>query len=196
MSTDEAVSREAINRVTESESPRIDEQSTQFEGLLRNHHSELVRHVYSHVHSWPDAKDIVQQTYFNLFRARGLSAIRHLRAYLFKTAGNLAHDWNRKRLVREAYAREEPLRAPMQAMSPEEICLGREELECLLRQIDTLPQQCRAALLLVRYQGLSFEEAGLQLGIKPKSVRRLCQRAMDYLLETVSQESLTPRGRP
>ncbi len=65
-----------------------------------------------------------------------------------------------------------------------------------MRQIDTLPQQCRTALMLVRGEGLSVEEAAAMLGIRPKSVRGHIARAMKYLLATVPPESLTTRGKP
>jgi RNA polymerase sigma-70 factor (ECF subfamily) len=197
MNNNEAVPREAVvGRITGSESPSSGNRSGQFDGLVRNHYPELMRHVYRRVRSWAEADDIVQETYTNLAGARTSRTINNIRAYLFKMAGNLAHDWNRKRLVRNTFAREELLRVPTVAPSAEDICEGREQLECLLRQIDNLPQQCRIALMLVRHEGLSIDEAAAHLGIKPKSVRALISRAMKYLLATVPLESFTTRGKP
>jgi RNA polymerase sigma factor (sigma-70 family) len=196
MNTNEAVPREAISRITGSESPGGGDRSSQFDGLVRNHYPELVRHVYRRVGSWDDANDIVQETYTKLAGApTATSAISNIRAYLFQMARNLAHDWRDKRLVRSTFVREERLRAPTVALSAEDICEGREQLERLLRQIDKLPDQSRRALLLVRHEGLSINEAAECLGIQPQSVRHLLKRAMKHLLATVPQESAVTRGK-
>jgi RNA polymerase sigma factor (sigma-70 family) len=171
------------------------------DGLVRNHHPELRKHVYRHVGSWADADDIVQQTYVNFFNKgllgkRGPKVIDNVRAYLFKMAGNLAHDWVRKRRVRDTFAEDELLRTLEVAHSTEEVCESRDEFAVLLTRIEELPPQCRRALLLYRHEGLSLEEVGKELGIQPKSVHALISRAMKYLLQAVSEESIrSGRGR-
>jgi RNA polymerase sigma factor (sigma-70 family) len=164
------------------------------DGLVRNHHPELRKHVYRHVGSWADADDIVQQTYVNFFR-KGPKVIDNVRAYLFKMAGNLAHDWVRRRRVRDTFAADELLRTLEVARSPEEVCESRDEFAALWTRIEELPPQCRRALLLYRHEGLSLEEVGKELGIQPKSVHALISRAMKYLLQTVSEENLRSGGR-
>jgi RNA polymerase sigma-70 factor (ECF subfamily) len=182
MSTNEAAaSQVAIPLTPDLTSICSDARSTELAGLVRSHHPELVRHVYQYVRSWSDALDIVQQIYLNFLRTPGLSGVTNVRAYLFRAAGNLAIDWNRKTRVRDAYAREEPLRTPTLALSAEQTCQNRQDLEYLSRQIDALPPRCRTALLLVRGEGLSVEEAAKRLGIKPKSVRGHIARAMKCL---------------
>lgn len=109
--------------------------------------------------------------------------VNHLRGYLFKTAKNIATDWVRQRVVREAYIQDEPLRGNNESASPEDIWVAREELEALELNVKNLPPKCRYALIMVRIEGASYEEVGQQLGIKTHSARRLVERAMEYLLE-------------
>ena len=196
MSTHGAAATPVAQLAPGPSSSREAEYSARLSTLVARHHSELLRHVYQHVHSWPDAGDIVQQIYENVLRPPGLSTVTNVRAYLFRAAGNLAKDWQRKKRVRDAYANEQPLRAPTLAISAGEACESRQALEFLLQQIDTLPHQCRMALLLVRIEELSIEEAAVRLGIKPKSVRSLIARALKHLLATGILETLIPRGRP
>jgi RNA polymerase sigma factor (sigma-70 family) len=196
MKTNEVVPVDGTSRLAESESSDRKERHTELEELLRKHNEQLVNYVYGRVRDRAEARDIVQEAYCKIFRLGDSRAISHLRAYLYETAGNIATDWLRKKIVREAFAREEPIRANREAASPEHIWLVREELERLLRRIEGLPQKCRLALVLVRYHGLSYEEVGAHLGIKTHSARRLVERAMEYLLETSTQESLKPRRKP
>jgi RNA polymerase sigma factor (sigma-70 family) len=151
--------------------------------FLRENNNALVSYVYSWVRSRPDALDIVQEAYCRIFRMGDLQQVNHLRGYLFRTAKNIATDWVRQRIVREAYIQDEPLRGNREAASPEEIWLAREELEALEQNVEDLPPKCRLALIMVRLEGASYDEVAEKLGIKTHSARRLVERAMEYLLE-------------
>jgi len=183
------------NRVPDPEPSKDDERRVNLELLLRQHNDALVNYIYSWVHSRSDAKDIVQEAYCRIFRLGDPHAVSHLRAYLYKTAKNIATDWIRQRIVREAYVQEEPLRAPQETPSPEQIWLAREQLEALQRGIEALPPRTKMALLMVRQDGLSYEEVGEKLGIKTHSARRLVERAMEYLLEAIQQEKCSVRRK-
>ncbi len=196
MSTKQALPTEAASRVTASDSPLSGDRVSAFDGLVRSAHPELRKHIYQRVGSWDDADDIVQETYFNLMRARGVSAVSNVRSYLFKMAANLAHDWHRQRRVRESIYRQESERAPAVTRSTEDVCLSQDEFEYLLERLDDLPQKCRTALLLYRCEGLSLEEVGERLGIQKRSVLPLIARATKFLLDAVSPESLSPRSKP
>jgi len=167
-------------QITDSNATPPEQDLGQF---LRENNNALVSYVYSWVRSRPDALDIVQEAYCRIFRLGDLQSVNHLRGYLFKTAKNIATDWVRQRIVREAYVQDEPLRGNREAASPEDIWLAREELEALDRNVEDLPPKCRYALLMVRLEGASYEEVAQKLGIKTHSARRLVERAMEYLLE-------------
>jgi RNA polymerase sigma factor (sigma-70 family) len=177
---------------TPTGAPQSDSDLEQF---LRENNNALVSYVYSWVRSRPDALDIVQEAYCRIFRLGDLRAVGHLRGYLFKTARNIATDWVRQRIVRDAFVQEEPLRGNRESASPEEIWLAREELEALQYNVEALPPKCKLALVMVRLDGASYEEVGECLGIKTHSARRLVERAMEYLLKPESQQKLARRAR-
>jgi RNA polymerase sigma factor (sigma-70 family) len=158
-----------------------DERGIELEKLLRQHFEELVNYVYFRVRSRADARDIVQEAFFRIVRLGNTRVVKHLRAYLYRTAKNIATDWIRQRVVREAYVEEEPLRAPQAAPSPEQICVAKEEWEALRRDIEALPPKAKMALVMVRCDGATYEEVATKLGIKTHSARRLVERAMEYL---------------
>lgn len=159
------------------------QEHAELEQLLRHHNDLLINYVYRRVRSRADAKDIVNEAYCRIFRLGNATTVSHLRAYLFKTARNIATDWIRQRIVREAFAAEEPLRSAQEAPCPEQIWLAREALELLQQRVDALPARSKMALLMVKEDGLSYEEVGARLGIKTHSARRLVERAMEYLVD-------------
>jgi RNA polymerase sigma-70 factor (ECF subfamily) len=172
-----------VEQSAESLPSEADHANEKLAEFLRENNNALVSYVYSWVRSRPDALDIVQEAYCRIFRLGDLQGVNHLRGYLFKTAKNIATDWVRQRIVREAYVHDEPLRGNKEAASPEDIWLAREELETLERNVENLPPKCRYALIMVRLEGASYEEVAEKLGIKTHSARRLVERAMEYLLE-------------
>jgi len=176
-------------RLPDSETPRNERSRAEYGQLLLQHNDALVNYVYSWVRSRADATDIVQEAYVRFFRLGDPTTISHLRAFLFKIAKNIATDFIRKRIVREAFADEECLRSNNESPSPERIWLANEELTALQRAIETLPPRTRMALMLVREDGISYEDLGVRLGIKTHSARRLIERAMEYLLQAVSEET-------
>lgn len=181
-------------QLTDSNATPLQQDLGQF---LRENNNALVSYVYSWVRSRPDALDIVQEAYCRIFRLGDLQSVNHLRGYLFKTAKNIATDWVRQRIVREAYVHDEPLRGNREAASPEDIWLAREELEALDRNVEDLPPKCKYALLMVRVEGASYEEVAEKLGIKTHSARRLVERAMEYLLKKkVSGKAAKKAKRP
>ena len=130
-STKEAVQTGEAEQAVEPQSTGSAHPGTNLDQFLRENNNALVSYVYSWVRSRPDALDIVQEAYCRIFRLGDLQAVSHLRGYLFKTARNIATDWVRQRVVREAFVQEEPLRGKREAASPEDIWLAREELEAL-----------------------------------------------------------------
>lgn len=194
MNSEESVQEGIRRRLTGFQPRQGSDRHKELEQLLRENNNALISYVYSWVRSRADAMDIVQEAYCRIFRLGDSRAVSHLRAYLYKTARNIATDWVRQRIVREAFAHDQPLRASPETPSPEHVWLVREELEALEREVEALPPKCRLALLMVKVDGASYEEVGIRLGIKTHSARRLVERAMEYLLDSGSQEELISTG--
>jgi len=196
MTTDEAVPKEGPFEEPGSGTSPGPDRRAEFETLFRQHNDALLSYAYARVHSWQEAKDIIQEAYCRIFDlVERRRPINHLRAYLFQTAGNIANDRLRSRHVREAFASLELFGGDRVCGSPEQLWLQREELDCVQKTIEALPPKCKLAMTLVRYEGLSYEEASAKMGIKTGSVRRLVQRAIEHLIETVAEERHQRRGR-
>jgi RNA polymerase sigma factor (sigma-70 family) len=174
-------------------------QKDEFEQLVRKHNRALVNYVDRYLHSRRDAEDVVQEAYCRVFGLGDPNVLSHLNGYLYKTARNIAIDRLRERLRRETFLREEcslqqGLRAANHSPSPEQTLLAMEEIEILARAIEALTPKVKAAFVLVRQYGLSYEEAAHKLNIKPHSVRRLVDRAIEFLVDAVAQERTDSRA--
>lgn len=170
--------------------PLISDRNVVIKELIHQHNDELVNYIRKWVRSRADAQDVAQEAYARIFRLGDPSVVSHFRGYLFQTARNIACNMIRSRLNLEKFVQKEALRVgEADTITPEQICIAREELEAVKRAFQLLPPRTRMIVHLIKEDDLSYEEIGLRLGIKTHSVRRLVERAKEFLLETASQET-------
>ena len=151
------------------------------ERLFREHNAALLRFVAARLGSDQEAKEVAQEAYVRLLRLHQPETISYLRAFLFKTAANLALDRIRAR------GRRPPTRSMHEAelavfhLSPDRQIEGEESVAVLSRALEELPVKCRKAFLLHRLDGLSRQEIGARLGIGERMVRLYLARALEHL---------------
>jgi RNA polymerase sigma factor (sigma-70 family) len=195
MTEREVASEVESNGLSDSGPPTIENRNAAIEELVRQHNDELVNYIYRWVRSRSDARDIAQEAYARIFRLGDKNVVSHLRGYLYKTAKNIASNWVRSRITRETFVAKQSLgTSEGDDRTPEQICLAREELEIVKSAFRQLSPRMRMAVHLIKEDGLSYDEVAVRLGIKPSSVRRLVERAMEFLLEAVSKERTASRG--
>ena len=106
--------------------------------------------------------------------------IRRPAHYLTRIIGNLFIDLKRGR-QREA-ALFQPLTKvelkPGDAIDPERILAGKQELETVLAAIDALPTRCREAFTLHRFHGLSYAAVARHMGVSTGTVEKQIAEAM------------------
>lgn len=117
-------------------------------------------------------EDVVQEAFLRAIKARDRGALHAPKAFLFKTARNLAIDLLRKR----KHATEEPL-ANLEASnviflsdSIPEMVSRNQEYAILNQAIASLPEKCREIFTMRRIYGMSQIEISDALGISRNTV--------------------------
>lgn len=146
--------------------------------LFAEHNATLLRFLKLRVRSDPEAREIAQEAYVRLLQLDEPGAISFLRAYLFRTANNLATDRLRRIAVRrEAHA--DPLFEPINdEIGPDRSLIAREQLHIVQEALDELPNHVRTAFLLHRLDGLSLRDVGARLNVSERSAYNYVVRAM------------------
>jgi len=107
-------------------------------------------------------------------------AVSFLRAFLFKTAANLAVDRirsrNRQRQALDAGLCDESREAP----TPDREAASAQEMEIVRRLVAELPPKCRRVFLLHRVHGAEFSEIAEEMGLSERMVRHYVLRAVLY----------------
>ena len=122
----------------------------------------------------PEPEDIVQQTFLN-FVAQPTDWVNP-RAYLHRTAHNLAINASKRERVRRKYLEASPDPKEIQDARPDwdpEIVLRDRQRYALVKAaIRALPRRQRLYLLMNRVEGLSYAEIGRRVNLSESVIRR------------------------
>jgi len=140
--------------------------------LYLAYRKELVNRLSRIVLCRETAQDIVQESFFALARTAAAEPVGQPRAFLHRTATNLAFDHLRHAKVverhEESQAHEEE---PLHPSTESEVSKA-QWLEMLRQAVSELPPRCREAFVLHKLQGLSYREVAETLGISQSAVEK------------------------
>ena len=148
------------------------------ERLFREHNDSLLRFLANRLSSHQEAKEVAQEAYVRLLKLDSTDTVSYLRAFLFKTASNIATDRLRARGYQERLAPLNFFETVPDAGTPERAVSGTEQLAVLERLIAELPAKCKRALMLNRYYGMDIPAIARDLNTTERSVRRYIMQAL------------------
>ena len=128
-----------------------------------------------------DADDGLQETFLRALRHRGRAPILEPRAWLYTVAGNVGRSQLRSR------RREGERRADVDVAVPDGAA-ERDRADAVRQLVDRLPSKQRQALLLRRYQGMSYDEVARVLGGSAQTARANVYQAIRKLRKMFPEE--------
>lgn len=102
-----------------------------------------------------DAEDLTQEAFLRVLRRPDLFRGGKFTSWLYRIALNLARDLGRRK---KAVALEREDAAPCALAGPPEQAAQAEAAEMVRRALERLPDAQKTAIVLSRYEGLSYEE--------------------------------------
>jgi RNA polymerase sigma-70 factor (ECF subfamily) len=170
-----------------------------FEELLRKYQPRLVRLMRT-IGPRPDmAEDLAQETFMRVFRARHrYEAGAKFSTWLFTIAANVARNaarsLGRRQEVSEVDAPNHGDDAApagviaataldASGLMPNRLVEGTERAEIVRQAVQTLGERQRTALMLSRFENMSYAEIGQAMGLSTKAVKSLLSRARVNLRE-------------
>lgn len=135
-----------------------------------------------------DIDDIIQESYAKLVGVADPSHIQNVRAYFFRTAHSVvASRLRRKSVVSiEALAEKEGLYEGIDVLTPEDIAVGRNELQILAEMMQRLPEKTRRIFVLSRVIGLTQKEIASRTHVPESTVEKHIAKGIRLLTEAYS----------
>lgn len=170
----DARDRELLRRLQEDDAAALEE-------ALASYWTPLLEYVLRIVGSVDGAEDVVQEAFIELW-SRRRSCHTSVRAYLYRSARNMALNKRRGREVRSRLAvrvlRDGKEKRPP---TPEEVFDGRVLEEAMAEALANLPERRREVFQLVRYHGMSYREVAEVMEISTQTVANQMSAALATL---------------
>lgn len=145
--------------------------------LFREHNDSLVNFLAARLRSRQEALEVAQEAYVRMLNLDDSSAIGFLRAFLFKTAANIAIDRMRRR-DRTQHLRQKSLCEELrETPTPERALSSEQEVAVVQRLLAELPPKCRRAFLLNRIHDMEPAEIARQMEVAERTVRHYILQA-------------------
>lgn len=154
---------------------------TNVERLFRTYHTTLVRYLTRRLGDRDWAEEVAQETFVRALRHS--ADITNERSWLFAVATNLVRDEARKDARRRRHLALLAEQERDQVQLPEPTTLERMQEAVLARKaVDSLAERDRLALLM-REEGLDYQEIADALNLSPGSVGTTLARARRRLAD-------------
>jgi len=146
--------------------------------VYKSNRSAIKRFLYKLLPSSAEIDDILQDTFLRIYEAEGSNEIKSPKAYMFRTAHNLAL-LHIKKHGRLAFGELEAFtEAADDSVCPAGLTHWRRKYKIFLQAIDSLSPQCRNVFILRKLQDKSHKEIAIQLGISTKTIESHITRAI------------------
>lgn len=160
-----------------------------FEILFKKYYLPLTRFVWRYVNSQAIAEELIQELFAILWEKRDewdMDTEKSIRAYLYKSARNLALNQIKHQEIKDKYDSEW-----MEQKENPEIDFRDEYREERIRKaiaqaIEELPPRGKMTYKLHRYDGLTYEEIADVMDVSVKTVESQMTRTLKTLRERLS----------
>lgn len=152
------------------------QQGVNLDGFIRDNQFWLLRFLQNKLslgcHS--DAQDLSQDTFVKAMTSSvNLLDVREPRAYLATIANRLIIDKARRKRIEQAYLEAQTsLGQDGQVPSSEVILENIQKLEALASMLDGLADKPRRAFLMVRLDGMKYQDIAEELGVSVSMVKK------------------------
>lgn len=157
--------------------------------LMRRYEAALILYITGYLHDVHEAEDLMIEVFTYLFTKRPAIRDGGLKAYLYKTARNMAlrhkHKW------KVCFSLETLAEEPESEMLVEEVVQTAEQRRILHFCMEQLNSDYREALYLVYFEGMRHAEAAYLMGKTEKQIADLVYRGKKALKKRLEKEGIT-----
>lgn len=165
-----------------------------FNYLVEKFRRPMISFMYRMTHNSATAEDLAQEVFLRVYRSRsGYTADAKFTTWLYRIATNLAvnhaRDTRHERpevTVNIDESDEETglsVDVPDTSLTAEQDILRRERLAAIRKQVESLPERQRLAVLMHKYQNMDYKQIADVLHLSESATKSLLFRAYETLRE-------------
>lgn len=182
----------------ESAEARAAERARWFAAEVQPYRSSLREYVRAAFPTLGDAEDVVQESFFRLWRLKTETQIRSAKAFLFTVARNIALDTVRRARVSPVFAVPDLAALPVmeEGADVRGAASRSEDVALLAEALQTLPPRCREIIILRKFQNLPQKEVAARLGISELTVQEQVYRGLRRMEKFLTKRGMIRRWSP
>lgn len=159
------------------------------EQAIRKHHGMLLNWLAKKLGNAADAADVAQDVYMRIYRFARTGMVENPQALLFKTAANLAINELKRRqrvLQRQVTTTDDTVADVVAEVAtddptPEEAMDRKQNIHALVDAIRQLPEKPRMAFVKNRFEGKTYGDIAVEMGVSESTVEKYMMDALKRL---------------
>jgi RNA polymerase sigma-70 factor (ECF subfamily) len=157
-----------------------------FEVLFKTHYEALVKFTYKYLNNAEEAEEIVQETFYNLWKKSSEIKIQtSIKSYLYQAVRNSSLNAIKHKQVQKKYI--DHVEKNDTSLSTENH-MELDELTAKINEaINQLPPKCKQVFELSRYEEKKYQEIADELGISIKTVENHMGKALSLLRKSLKE---------
>lgn len=180
-----------MNRDDESYRQFLSDDTSAYDRLMIRYGDSLTVFLYGYLRNWQDAEDLTVEAFARIMVKKPRIREGGFKAYLYKTARNLASRFHSRESRIESFSLEGAEKELAGIFSPEERLQDKEKKRILHLCLERIDPELKEALWLVYFEDLSYAEASAVMGISKKRIDKLLQRGKRILRTELMKEGIT-----
>lgn len=165
--------------------------NTAYDELVLRHGDDLLLFINGYTHNLHDAEDLMIEAFARIMAKRPSIREGNFKAYLFRTARNLASRFHAVSGRIDTFSMEELNRELAGGSLPHEIVWDEQRNAILHACLDRIDPQQSEALWLVYYEEMTYAQAAEVMGIKVKKIEKLLARGKENMRSELGKEGIT-----
>lgn len=167
-----------------------------FETLMRNYYPRILNFIFKFLGDRQKAEDLTQEVFLRVYRhVAGYKPRSQFKTWLYTIARNICLNEMRRKKER-IVSLDDPAGpdgrgfahrlSDKSVAGPDEDLIRREKMTLVQAAVNELPEKQRAAVLLRRYEQMSYAEIAVTLNVSEKAVKSLLSRARQNLKNSLA----------
>ncbi|HHV95570.1 MAG TPA: sigma-70 family RNA polymerase sigma factor [Clostridiaceae bacterium] len=145
----------------------------------------MLKHVIFILGRYPDAEDIVQETFIKLYDV--YPQVSFVRTWLIKVSTRLAYNYLRNKKIEKSKYEDMVESKSSNMISIEDAAVINTEMRMIRKILDGMKPRDRICLLL-KYSGYTYNEIADMLEIKRTSISQILSRAQKKFMKKYNKE--------
>lgn len=159
------------------------------EALMKRYENSLILYITGYVHDVHEAEDLMIEAFTYLFTKKPRIRDGGLKAYLYKTARNMA--LRHKSRLRLCFSLDALAEERESELLVEEVVQTAEKNRILHLCMEQLNSDYREALYLIYFEDMSYQEAGEVLHKSVKQITNIVYRGKQNLRGLLEKEGIS-----